>query len=60
MYALNYKKKSSISKMISLIDKHKFITLSLLLGVYQFSGGLYIFVKAELAQYLYREKKATA
>ena len=52
MYALTYKKKSSISKIISLIGKHKFITLSLLLGVYQFSGGLYIFAKAELAQYL--------
>lgn len=26
--------------------------MSLLLGIYQFSGGLYIFAKAELAQYL--------
>jgi sortase A len=52
MYALTYKKKSNISKFISLVSKHKWITLSLLLGVYQFSGGLYIFAKAELAQYL--------
>lgn len=52
MYALTYKKKHSISKLLSLVIKHKIITLSLLLGVYQFSGGFYIFAKAELAQYL--------
>lgn len=53
MYALTYKKKGNISKLLSsLIIKHKWITLSLLLGMYQFSGGLYIFAKAELAQYL--------
>jgi sortase A len=52
MYALTYKKKSSISKLLSLVIKHKIITLSLLLGVYQFSCGFYIFAKAELAQYL--------
>jgi sortase A len=52
MYALTYKKKSTISKLLSLVSKHKFITLCLMLGVYQFSGGLYIFAKAELAQYL--------
>jgi sortase A len=52
MYALTYKKKSNISKLLSLVAKHKWITLSLLLGIYQFSGGLYIFAKAEFAQYL--------
>lgn len=52
MYALTYKKKSRISKLLLLISRHKWITLSLLLGIYQFSGGLYIFAKAELAQYL--------
>ena len=52
MYALNYKNKSIISKELSLVSKHKWIALSLLLGIYQFSGGLYIFAKAELAQYL--------
>ncbi len=52
MYALTYKKKSGILKLLSLVSKHKWITLSLLLGFYQFSGGLYIFAKAELAQYL--------
>ena len=52
MYALNYKNKSIISKGLSLVSKHKWIALSLLLGIYQFSGGLYIFAKAELAQYL--------
>lgn len=52
MYALTYKKKSNISKFLNLIGKHKWIALSLSLGIYQFSGGLYIFAKAELAQYL--------
>ena len=52
MYALTYKKKNTISKGLSLVRKHKWISLSLLLGMYQFSGGLYIFAKAELAQYL--------
>jgi sortase A len=52
MYALTYKKKSNFSKLLPLVSKHKWITLSLLLGVYQFSGGFYIFVKAELAQHL--------
>ena len=52
MYALTYKKKSNTTKFLSLISKHKWITLSLLLGLYQFYGGLYIFAKAELAQYL--------
>jgi sortase A len=52
MYALTYKKRSTISKLVLLIGKHKCITLSLLLGVYQFSGGFYILAKAELAQYL--------
>jgi sortase A len=52
MYAYNDKKKSKISNLLSLVSKHKCITLILLLGVYQFSGGLYIFVKAELAQHL--------
>lgn len=52
MYALTYKKKSNISKLLLLGVKHKWIVLSLLLGLYQFSGGLYIFAKAELAQYL--------
>jgi sortase A len=52
MYALTYKKKSNISKLISLVSKHKWVTLSLLLGVYYFSGGIYIYAKAELAQYL--------
>lgn len=52
MYVLTYKKKGSISKLLSLVIRHKIITLSLLLGVYQFSGGFYIFAKAELAQYL--------
>jgi sortase A len=52
MYALTYKKKSNISKLLSLVGKHKWLVLSLMLGMYQFSGGLYIFSKAELAQYL--------
>ena len=52
MYALTYKKKSYISKILFLGMKHKLITLSLLLGIYLFSDGLYIFVKAEFAQYL--------
>jgi len=52
MYALTNKNKSIISKLLSLVAKHKWITLSLLLGIYQFSGGLYIFAKAELAQTL--------
>lgn len=52
MYALTYKKKSNLSKLFSLMGRRKWITLSLLLGIYQFSGGLYIFAKAELAQYL--------
>jgi sortase A len=52
MYALTYKNKSNISKFLSLVSRHKWITLSLLLGIYQFSGGIYIFAKAELAQYL--------
>jgi len=52
MYALTYKKKRKFSKLISLGSKHKWISLSLMLGVYQFSGGFYIFAKAELAQYL--------
>lgn len=52
MYALTYKKKSNISTLLSLVGKHKWIVLSLMLGMYQFSGGLYIFAKAELAQYL--------
>lgn len=52
MYVLTYKKKSGVSKLLSLVNKHKWICLILLLGVYQFSGGLYIFAKAELAQYL--------
>ena len=52
MYALTYKKKNIVSKLLSLVSKHKCITLILLLGVYQFSGGFYIFAKAELAQYL--------
>ena len=52
MYALTYKKKSNFSKLLSLVNKQRWITLSLLLGIYQFSGGFYIFAKAELAQYL--------
>lgn len=52
MYALTYKKKRKFSKLISLVSKHKWISLSLMLGIYQFSGGFYIFAKAELAQYL--------
>jgi sortase A len=52
MYALTYKKKKSFPTYIALVFKHKWIALSLLLGVYQFSGGLYVFTKAELAQYL--------
>ena len=52
MYSAIYKKKNGISKLLSLASSHKCITLFLLLGVYQFSGGLYIFAKAELAQYL--------
>ena len=52
MYALTYKKKRKFSKLISLGSKYKWISLSLMLGVYQFSGGFYIFAKAELAQYL--------
>ena len=52
MYAPTYKKKSNISKLLSVVSKHKWVTLSLLLGVYHFSSGLYIFAKAELAQYL--------
>jgi sortase A len=52
MYALTYKKKSSISKLKHLVTKHKYIALILGIGTYQFSGGLYIFAKAELAQYL--------
>jgi sortase A len=52
MYALTYKKKSCISKLLSIVIKHKWITLSLLLGLCQFSEGIYIFAKAELAQYL--------
>ena len=52
MYTLTYKKKRKISKLLSLVSKHKCITLILLLGVYQFSGGFYIFIKAELAQHL--------
>lgn len=55
MYVLTYNKKSSISKLFSLIKKHKWITLCLLLGIYQFFGGFYIFAKAELAQYLIAE-----
>jgi len=52
MYALTYTKKSIFSKLVSLVAKHKCITLCLLLGIYQFSGGFYILAKAELAQYL--------
>ena len=52
MYALTYKKKNSLLRLFSLINKHKCMTLALLLGLYQFSGGIYIFAKAELAQYL--------
>lgn len=52
MYALTYKKKNNISKFLFLVSKHKWVTLSLLLGVYHFSGGIYIYAKAELAQYL--------
>ena len=52
MYALTYKKKSCFSKLVSLILKHKILTLCLMLGIYQFSGGVYIFAKATLAQYL--------
>lgn len=52
MYALTYKNKTHSSKLLSLIARHRWIALSMLLGIYQFSGGLYIFAKAELAQYL--------
>ncbi|WP_339719223.1 class GN sortase [uncultured Paraglaciecola sp.] len=52
MYALTYKKKSNISKLLFLVAKHKWLVLSMMLGLYQFSDGLYIFAKAELAQYL--------
>lgn len=52
MYALTYKKKNLIARLFFLVSTHKWITAFLLLGIYQFSGGLYIFAKAELAQYL--------
>jgi sortase A len=52
MDAYNYKNKSKVSKRLSLINKHKCISLILLLGIYQFCGGVYIFVKAELTQHL--------
>lgn len=52
MFVLTYKKKSLMSRVFSLVATHKWITLGLLLGIYQFSGGLYIFAKAELAQLL--------
>ena len=52
MYAFTDKKKTNISKLLFLVGKHKWIALILMLGTYQFSGGLYIFAKAELAQYL--------
>ncbi|WP_299076107.1 class GN sortase [uncultured Paraglaciecola sp.] len=52
MYALTYKKNNFVSKLIFSVSRHKWLLLSLLLGIYQFSGGLYIFAKAQLAQYL--------
>lgn len=52
MYALTYKKKSCFSKLVSLILKHKILTLCFVLGIYQFSGGVFIYAKATLGQYL--------
>lgn len=52
MYALTHKKKSKISKLLQLVTNHKIMTLGLLLSIYLFSGGMYIFAKAQLAQYL--------
>jgi sortase A len=52
MYALTYKKRSKTTKLLRLVKKHKWLTLVLILGIYQFSGGAYIYAKAELAQYL--------
>ncbi|WP_239023952.1 class GN sortase [Paraglaciecola marina] len=52
MYALTYKKKSLGRRLTTFIYKYKWITLVLLLGAYQFSSGIYIFAKAELAQRL--------
>jgi sortase A len=52
MYALTYKKKHFYSKLFSIINKHKWISLVLLLGTVKFSGGVYIFAKANVAQYL--------
>ncbi|MFT2089676.1 class GN sortase [Paraglaciecola sp. 2405UD69-4] len=52
MYALTYKKKHPLLRLVSFIYKHKWVALLLTLGAYQFSSGLYIFAKAELAQQL--------
>jgi len=52
MYELTYKKKALSLRLASFIYKHKWIALLLALGTYQFSSGIYIFAKAELAQQL--------
>ncbi|MCF2947458.1 class GN sortase [Paraglaciecola aquimarina] len=52
MHTYSYKKKNRISWCLSLLVKYKWLALVLGLGIYQFSAGLYIFAKAELAQYL--------
>lgn len=54
MYALTYKK-SLTSRLMSLTFKYKWFVLLLALGLYQFSSGIYIFAKAELAQYLIKD-----
>ncbi|WP_233267377.1 class GN sortase [Paraglaciecola sp. L3A3] len=52
MYALTYKKKSKVSTTLAYVFKHKWLALFFALGCYQFSHGIYIFAKAEFAQYL--------
>jgi sortase A len=52
MHAFTYKKKGVISSVLTFVFKHKWVALILALGVYQFSNGIYIFAKAEFAQYL--------
>lgn len=52
MYALTYKKQNLLLTLYSLCLKHKWKTLCLAVAIYQFSGGMYIYAKAELAQFL--------
>lgn len=52
MHSFSYKKKSFGSSVLTFMVKHKWVVLIFSLGFYQFSQGIYIFAKAEVAQYL--------